>query len=113
MLVRDVFPMLSEGYACIVDDLDNEIWSGMRRDVAKESGILPLNVTLVDYDTLNDQFVIWVENRDDHFHDIELLLSDCLRCADEGGLSSYVTIMHESRKVAQIAETGFAEAIGR
>lgn len=113
MLVRDVLPLLSEGNVVIVDDLDNEVWHGMRSDVAEESGVLPLKVTLVDYDTLNDEFVIWVDNSDDYFHDIELLLSDCLRHADEGRVIGYVAIMHAARQVAQIAETRLAHAIGR
>lgn len=111
MLVRDVLPFLYECGLVIVDDMDNEVWRGMRCDVKEDSGVLPLNVTLVDYDTINNQFVIWVDNRDDHFHDIELLLSDCLLRADEGGAFGYLAIMHAARRVAQIAETGFAQAI--
>lgn len=113
MLVRDVLPLLADGTVVIVDDMDNEVWRGLRGDVPEEKGVLTLNVTLVDYDVLNDEFVVVVDNRYDYFHEIELLLSDCMRYADEGRMVNYVAIMHLARRVAQIAETSFARMIGR
>lgn len=113
MLVRDVLPLLSDGTVVIVDDTDNEVWRGLRHDVPEEKGVLPLNVMLVDYDIFNNEFVVVVDNRCDDFHEIELLLSDCLRYADEGRMVNYVAIMHLARRVAQIAETNFARMIGR
>lgn len=113
MLVRDVLPLLSEGNIIIVDGLDNEVWHGMRSDVSEESGVLLLSVTLVDYDTLNDEFVIWVKNRDEHFYEIELILSDCLRWADEGRVISYVNIAHAGRRIVHLAEVRLAKIMGR
>lgn len=106
-------PLLTNGNVVIVDCTDNVMWRGLRWDVPEESGLLPLNVMLVDYDVLNNEFVVVVDNRCDDFHEIELLLSDCLRYADEGRMVNYVAIMHLARRVAQMAETSFARMIGR
>lgn len=113
MLVRDVLPLLADGTVVVVDQMDNELWRGLKSDVPGEKGVLPLNVLLVDYDILENEFVVVAGNRSDDFHEIELLLSECLRYADEGRMVSYVAIMHLARRVAQIAETNFARMIGR
>lgn len=113
MLVRDVLPLLAEDNVIIVDSVDNEIWKGRRCDVPEEAGVLPLKVLMVDYDFIDEGFVVYVDNRCGDFHEIELLLSDCLRYADEGRMVSYVAIMHLARRVVQIAETNFARMIGR
>lgn len=113
MLVREIMPLLSEGLVVVVDPVDREIWRGRRCDVTKEDGVLPLKVLMVDYDLIEEGFVLFVDNDSSDFHEIELLLSDCLRYADEGRTVNYVAIMHLARRVAQVAETSFARMIGR
>ena len=61
MLVRDVLPLLRNWNVVIVDDLDNELWHGKWYEVPRDEGFLPLNVVMVDFDTLNDGFVVWVD----------------------------------------------------
>ena len=116
MLVRDVLPLMRDSNVVIVDDLDYDLWRGKTDEVSDDVGLLTLNVVELRFDNLRYEFVVYVDNRDDYFHDIELLLSDCMSCADESeldDLASYVKIMHASRQVSQIAGTGFAHAIGR
>lgn len=113
MLVRDVLPLVSYKQVVIVDDLDEVLYRGSARNVLEYSGLLTLNVVSLDYHLYPSEFVMVVYNRDGDFHEIELLLSDCLRYADEGRMVNYVAIMHLARRVAQIAETSFARMIGR
>ena len=113
MLVTDVLPLLSEGRVDIVDESDNVLWRGLSGDVTEDSGILTLNVTLVDYDELNNEFVICVDNSDDGLHEIEMLLSDCKRHVSVGCAMDYVRIMHNARRIAQLAEIRLSELFGR
>ena len=101
-------PLLGKSTVVIVDNNDNEVWRGRTGDVPGEKGVLPLSVTMVDYDVLENEFVIAVIERHDNFHEIELLLSDCLRYVDERREINYVEIMHAARRVAKVAETAFA-----
>lgn len=113
MLVRNVVPLLSDGMVVFVDRLGKLVWSGMKGDVAEETGLLPLVVDAIEFDNYCNAFVVSVHNGSEEFHEIELLLSDCLRYADEGRMVNYVAIMHLARRVAQIAETSYAKMIGR
>lgn len=106
-------PLLAVGSVVIVDSMGNEVWRGRTGDVPEERGVLPLSVTMVDYDVLENEFVIAVIERHDGFHEIELLLSDCLRYVGERREINYVAIMHVARRVAKMAETAFARVRGR
>lgn len=105
-------PLLGKSTVVIVDNNDNEVWRGRTGDVPGEKGVLPLSVTMVDYDVLENEFVIVADRCSDGFYEIELLLSDCLRYADERRAINYVAIMHAARRVAKLAEIGFARVMG-
>lgn len=113
MLVRDVLPLMPCSQVVIYDKLDEKLYRGSTRNVLECPGLLTLNVVSLDYHLYPNEFVMLVDNRDGDFHEIELLLSDCLRYADGGCMVNYVEIMHLALRVAQIAETNFARMMGR
>lgn len=112
MLVRDVCSLMLDKKIVIVDKDNNELWNDDWYHLAERKDLIELDVVMIKLDWLHDCYKVYVIERHDDFHEIELLLSDCMRYADEGRMIDYVAIMHAARRVAKMAETAIARVNG-
>ena len=114
MLMMDVLPLLREWDIIVVDDMNHVLCRGDASEISEMEDMLSLDVVSILYDYRCLRFVLVAQKiTSDSPNEIMTLLSDCKRHVSVGCSMDYVRIMHNARRIAQLAETRLSELFGR
>ena len=114
MLMMDVLPLLRDWEIIVSDDMNHMLCKGDVSEISEMEDMLSLDVVSIWYDHLGLRFVLVAQKiTSDTPNEIMTLLSDCKRHVSVGCSMDYVRIMHNARRIAQLAETRLSELFGR